>query len=112
MPQTLTTAGFIAAVQKRASVRQRSHHQVPLDKVMRLLAIDGPTGQSRLIVRILSGLSGQVEVFREAELALLGARELELVSGLIEASLQGAYTPSQLSKALQHIKIYTNWRDG
>ena len=112
MPQTLTTAEFIAAVQKRAESRRSSHHQGPLDEVMRLLATQGPTAQSRLILRILSGLSGKVEIFREAELELLGARELELASALIEASLKGICTPGDLTKALEKVRTYIGWGDG
>ena len=113
MLQLQTTAGFISAIQTRAAKRtSKDHHEAPLEEVLLLLSTEGPTAQARVIQRIVSSLAGQIQLFREAELELMGAKELELLSALIDASKKGACTTEDLAKALESIKNCSGWRNG
>jgi hypothetical protein len=112
MLQSQTTSGFITAIQTRAAKRpSKDHHEIPLEEILLLLSSDGPTAQARLIHRVVCSLSGKTEVFREAELELMGAKELELLSALIEATLQGVCTPDDLAKARVSVTSYSGWGD-
>jgi hypothetical protein len=62
----------------------------PLDRALKLIEQNPALGRSRLLVRILSGLSGAHAEFRSAEVASFDSATISIVMQLMEARRSGA----------------------
>lgn len=62
----------------------------PLDRVLKLIEPNPALSRSRLLVRILSALSGRHAEFRYAEVASLDSATISIVMQLMEARRGGA----------------------
>ena len=62
----------------------------PLDRVLKLIEQNPALSRSRLLVRILSALSGRHADFRYAEVASLDSATISIVMQLMEARRGGA----------------------
>lgn len=73
----------------------------PLDRVLKLIEPNPALSRSRLLVRILSALSGRHAQFRYAEVASLDSATISIVMQLMEARRGGATAQKEWLEAAE-----------
>jgi hypothetical protein len=73
----------------------------PLDRAVKLIEQSPALSRSRLLVRILSALSGRHAEFRYAEVGSLDSSAISMVIQLMEAHRSGATTQEEWRRAAE-----------
>jgi hypothetical protein len=98
--ELLSISGFQEELRRAARVRPGPLMASPLDAAVKKIAKNPAFAQSRLLTRVLAGLTYQQGEFRRAEIAAFDSETLAMVIALMDAQAAGTATREQWISAV------------
>jgi hypothetical protein len=98
--ELLSISGFQEELRRTTRVRPGPATESPLDAAVKKIAKNPAFAQSRLLTRVLAGLTYQQGVFRRAEIAAFDSETLAMVIALMDVQAAGSATREQWISAV------------